>query len=484
MKTRISLTNEKISKIRSDWELVLLKKGQLKHDFVKETKILEAIGFKGAPEEVLELAEKKKIYVGVGGFGLEELSSAIAGAVRILKKRQAKSAKIALYFEKNQEETGLKAAAYGAILGSYSFDFYKSKKDKPTDLKLFVSTQNYYQRKIDLASAKKILKEAEIVAQAVNFTRQAVNLTPTDLNPVEFSKMARSLARQNKLEIKVYGEDYIKKNRMGAFWAVSRASIYPPQLIRLRYRGKSPRAKVCLVGKGLTYDTGGLSLKTGEGMYTMKMDMGGAAAILGAIKAVSELRLNLEVEAILGVCENAIGKDAYKPDDVLTAMNGKTIEVKNTDAEGRLVLADCLCLAQKQAPDYILDIATLTGASIVGLGEYTFGVMGYSQELKDSVRQASAWAGEFSADLPFNRFLEKLLNSEVADISNLGAGKYGGAITAALFLGYFVEEKYRDRWVHLDIAGPAYKEKPWGLNPFGASGSGVRTIVEWLKTLA
>jgi leucyl aminopeptidase len=238
------------------------------------------------------------------------------------------------------------------------------------------------------------------------------------------------------------------------------------------------------VGKGLTYDSGGLSLKPSDYMVTMKSDKSGACAVLGILKAVSELGLPIEVHGIIGATENMIGGNAYKPDDILKAKNGTTIEVRNTDAEGRLVLADCLCYAQEKiAPDYLLDYATLTGACVVALGEYTTGVMGHDRALKHSFSKAAANAGELTATLPFNRYLKKLLKSEVADICNISASRYGGAITAALFLDRFIEEPYKERWLHLDIAGPAYVEKAWGYNPAGASGAGVRMSVKWFEQL-
>jgi leucyl aminopeptidase len=219
-------------------------------------------------------------------------------------------------------------------------------------------------------------------------------------------------------------------------------------------------------------------------MVTMKADKSGASAVLGIIQAVAALGMDIEVHAVAGAAENMIGGNAYKPDDILTSKSGKTIEVRNTDAEGRLVLADCLTFVQQEIkPDYIIDMATLTGACVVAVGEYTTGVMGFNDALKESMLEAAKKGGELAAPLQFNKYLKKLLKSEIADISNISSSRYGGAITAALFLSEFIEEAYRDKWLHLDIAGPAYVEKAWGCNPHGASGAGVRMVVEWLKAL-
>ena len=216
----------------------------------------------------------------------------------------------------------------------------------------------------------------------------------------------------------------------------------------------------------------------------MKMDKSGACAVLGIMKAVSELQLEVEVHGILGAVENMIGGDAYKPDDVLRAKNGKTIEVRNTDAEGRLVLADCLCYVQEHIKsDYIFDYATLTGACVVALGQHTTGLMGHSTKLKHSLSRSASNTGELVGTLPFNRYLKKQLKSDIADISNVSNKPYGGAITAAQFLDFFIEDDNKDKWMHFDIAGPAYNESPWGYNPYGGTGAGVRMSVDWLASL-
>ncbi len=486
---KIKLIDKKLKDIKSDLEIVFVVNKNLKHKFVQDLKLFGDLNFKGKDEEVLFLPEKKIIYIGVENLEHENLRVASALVIRHVLKLKIKQVKIGLYFEKKSEE-GIKALVEGFLLGAYSFQKYKSKVEKQNLKEIFISSENYkvprgYEnKKIDIKNLKKVLDESVVISENVNFVRDIVNEAPSDLTPLEFSRIAKAEAKKNNLQIKVYGEKELKKLGMNAFLAVNRASTYPPQLIHLSYKPKNAKKKIVLVGKGLTYDTGGLSLKLGEGMLTMKMDMGGAGAVLGTILAVSQLKLNLEVHAILGVTENAIGQDAYKPDDILKAMNGKTIEVRNTDAEGRLVLADCLVYAQKEKPDYILDLATLTGASLVALGEYTSAVMGYDQKLNESIIKASFKSGEFMDVLPFNKYLAKLLKSEIADISNISSSKYGGAITAGIFLGEFIEDKNRNKWIHIDIAGPAYKEKVWGENPHGASGAGVRTIVEWLRTLS
>lgn len=266
--------------------------------------------------------------------------------------------------------------------------------------------------------------------------------------------------------------------------AVGRASCHGTKLLHLAYKPKNPKKIISLVGKGLTYDSGGLSLKPATSMVTMKMDKAGACAVLGIIKAVSELKLDIEVHAFVGAVENMIGGNAYKPDDVLKSRKGDTIEVRNTDAEGRLVLADVLDYAQEKVEaDYLFDFATLTGACMVALGQYTTGVMGHSNRLRHDISKVSSRAGELTASLPFNKYLKKQLKSEIADICNISNKPYGGAITAGLFLDNFIKEENKDKWLHFDIAGSAYTESPWDVNVYGGTGAGVRFMSEFLKSI-
>ncbi len=247
---------------------------------------------------------------------------------------------------------------------------------------------------------------------------------------------------------------------------------------------QTPR-KIAFIGKGLTYDSGGLSLKPSNFMLTMKSDKSGAAAVLALVRAAAELKLPFEVHAVLGCAENMIGGNAYKPDDVLISKSGTTIEVRNTDAEGRLVLCDCLTYAQEKiAPDVMIDFATLTGACVVGLGEFTSGVMGNNFELQAQFKRLGERSGELLTILEFNDFLRDLIKSKVADVSNSASSRYGGALTAGLFLDAFVKDEFKDKWLHVDIAGPAYLEKPWGEFEPGASGAGVRAGLYYLMALA
>ncbi|MDX4048294.1 leucyl aminopeptidase [Aliarcobacter skirrowii] len=458
-----------------DLEIILvdnLKKIKSKED--KE--LLEKLNFKVKDESVVLLAEKRKIYVGFEDYSYDSLAIAISGAIKKFNFTKFKSAKLLL----NKElEDNFKALVEGSILGSYSFNHYKSEKDDKKQELYFV-----VEKKCENLSD--ILKESQIIANAVNKARDIVNTAPADFTPKSFVKEAEIIAKEFELEYEVLGEKDLEKQKMMSMHSVGRASVHESQLIHLKYRPKKAKRKIVLVGKGLTYDSGGLSLKPADFMVTMKADKSGAVAVLNTIKVIAELKLNIEVHAIIGAVENMIGGNAYKPDDILRAKNGKTIEVRNTDAEGRLVLADCLCYAQDEIKDfdYIFDFATLTGACVVGLGEYTTGIMGNSEELKQKALEASLNSGEYATKLDFNRYLKKCIKSEIADVCNISNTRYGGAITAGMFLDNFIYEENKNRWVHFDIAGPAFVEKAWGYNPYGASGTGVRMAVEFIKNLA
>jgi leucyl aminopeptidase len=379
----------------------------------------------------------------------------------------------------------LRGMVEGFILGAYSFDRYKSEKSKLLIEDITISLEDYSEYQLNIDSCKLAMNNGEIVANATNFTRDIVNTTPDDCYPKVMAEIAKDMAEENGLECIIVKPKELKKEKMEALLAVARASRHKPRVIHLAHKPENPKAVVTLVGKGLTYDSGGLSLKPSDFMVTMKSDKSGGSAVIGVMKAISEMNLPIEVHGFIGAVENMIGGDAYKPDDVLVAKNGKTIEVRNTDAEGRLVLADTLCYAQQEVKaDYIFDMATLTGASVVGVGHYTSSIMGNNSEVKEKVLKYATIAGEFATKLDFNRYLKKSIKSEIADICNISSTRYGGAITAGLFLENFIDKDHKDKWVHIDIAGPAFVEHPWGENPHGASGAGVRMITRLIESLA
>ena len=445
--------------------------------------ILGELGFKATQDEICYISEFKTLYVGVEANEHDLFRCAAAMAIKTLNKFNYKSIKLAQY-DVNNTEGVFTALVEGFILGAYSFDVYKSEKSETSLSEIIFSSKTLEEDASDMSMLETTLNRAKITADATNFARTLVNTTPEDIFPIKLTHISTDLATENDLTCKVLGEHELAEENMNAMLSVGRASCHDSQLIHLTYKPKDPVAIVTLVGKGLTYDSGGLSLKPATSMVSMKMDKSGACAVLGIMKAVSELKLPVEVHGIIGAVENMIGGDAYKPDDVLTAKNGKTIEVRNTDAEGRLVLADCLGYAQEKVKaDYIFDYATLTGACVVALGQHTTGIMGHSTKLKHSVSRSAVQTGELVGSLPFNRYLKKQIKSEIADISNISNKPYGGAITAGLFLDNFIDDENKDKWVHFDIAGPSYADASWGYNPYGGSGAGVRLTVDWLSNL-
>lgn len=470
--------------ISGDVEVIIIVGKDTKHRFVQDKKLLKKAGFDASQDETCLLVGKNRLYVGAESLTSAAIRTAAASAIRALKGTKYKSIKVATYTNEGCTYT-LRAMIEGFILGDYSFETYKSKKKKSTIKHITVSLEEYSELNIDIEKASVAIHKAQITADATNFTRDIVNTTPDDCYPEVMANIAEGMADDTGLVCNVLKPKALRKEKMETLLAVARASRHTPRVIHLTHKPKNPKCVVTLVGKGLTYDSGGLSLKPADFMVTMKSDKSGGSAVIGIMKAVAEMNLPVEVHGFVGAVENMIGGDAYKPDDVLVAKNGKTIEVRNTDAEGRLVLADTLCYAQQEVKaDYLFDLATLTGACVVGVGNYTSGVMGNSDELKSLVVKEAKSAGELATALDFNPYLKKTIKSEVADICNISNTRYGGAITAGQFLSEFIDEDHKEKWAHIDIAGPAFVEHVWGENPFGASGAGVRMMVKFIEKLS
>ncbi|HEX7168629.1 MAG TPA: leucyl aminopeptidase [Acidimicrobiales bacterium] len=365
------------------------------------------------------------------------------------------------------------AIAEGAALASYRFGTYKS-DPKPCAVESFTLVTRAG------AAAQRGLDRGAAVASAVALARDLVNEPPGAMTPRRMEEVARSVAEANGLDVDVWDEERVASEGLGGLGGVAAGSDEPPRLIRLTYAPSGARGTVFLVGKGITFDSGGLSIKTGEGMMTMKCDMAGAAAVIGAMAAVAAVAPKVRVVGLAGCTENLPSGKATKPGDVLRIRNGKTVEVLNTDAEGRLVLADALSLAAEEKPDAIVDLATLTGAMTVALGNDVAGLFANDDDLADQVAAAAERAGEPLWRMPLVKQYRKHIDSEVADIKNIGAsGGKGGSITAALFLQEFVDGI---PWVHLDIAGPAFRGDEDSYLPKGGTGYGVRTLLELVST--
>ena len=365
------------------------------------------------------------------------------------------------------ERVSSRSAAEGAILGCYSFDKYLSQEEDEK----FISPEIFYIADAD----SKGLAEGIILSEAQCYTRDIANEPGNVVTPEVLAEKAVSLAKDFDLKCEIWNEEKILKEKMGAFYAVAKGSANPPRFIVLTWSPKGEcRGHIALVGKGLTFDSGGLSIKPADYMTTMKGDKSGACAVLGAVRAVAQLELPWKVTAIIAAAENMPGGNAYRPDDILRARNGKTIEVNNTDAEGRLTLADALSFASELKPDKIIDIATLTGACAVALGTNTGGLFTNNDAFGEEVLRAAEITGERLWKLPMDdQTLRKAIKSPVADLVNSG-GRYGGAITAAMFLEAFVDKDIP--WVHLDIAAADFIKEERCYYVKGASGFGTRTL--------
>ncbi|MGH9102956.1 MAG: leucyl aminopeptidase [Acidimicrobiales bacterium] len=371
--------------------------------------------------------------------------------------------------------TAGQALAEGAALAAYSFDRYRSEARSRAPRSITVVGPHSEELGRGLA-------RGTLVAEAVCIARDLVNEPAGAMTPTRFGERAAELCVPAGVEVSIWDEDRVRQERLGGLLGVARGSREPPRLVRLSYSPPGSRRDaptVALVGKGITFDSGGLSLKSAEGMSTMKTDMSGAAAVLGAMSVLRRLEVGVKVEAYLPLTENMPGGAATKPGDVLRIRNGKTIEVLNTDAEGRLVLADGLSLAEEGEPAAIIDLATLTGACVVALGRQIAGLMGNSQALIDQVSAASARAGERTWQLPLPEEYREHIESEVADMKNTGAPGQAGALSAGLLLAQFVDHT---AWAHLDIAGPARSYEDKGYLRKGATGFGVRTLIELLSS--
>jgi leucyl aminopeptidase len=428
-----------------------------------------------------EVAAKRVLVVGLGKQEeavLETVRQAGAVTVNVAKEVGAKSIISELHSpgECKASECA-QAMTEGARLADYAYTKYKKASHKSP--KLFAIAQNDGSI---LRSMEKGIELGDLMAGGTVFARDLVNTPAHDMHPEILVEVAKSIAKgTSSIRVRVFDEAALKRMGAGGLIGVSQGSDHPPYLVHLTYKPKKKTKKsIALVGKAVTFDSGGLSLKPADYMTTMKCDMAGAGAVLGAFCVIDKLSPDVEVHGIFGAVENMPSGGAIRPGDVLTAMNKKTMEVLNTDAEGRLTLADTLTYATKLKPTCIVDLATLTGACVVALGEEITGLMSNDDKVAARVLEAAQTAGEKMWRLPLEKNYKKVIKSQVADLQNVG-NKWGGALTAGLFLEEFVD---KTPWVHLDIAGPAFAERE--IDPYthkGATGHGVRTLLALLRSL-
>ena len=452
-------------------------------------KLAEAEKFLGKKGQTLSLTtlgrlpSARVVLLGLGpkaDLAVNDLRSAAGRAMKLANGFGGQSLAFVLpsaLASSSQAVAATQAAAEGALLGAYRFDKYLA-EDKRTIPTVMAVTLVGAEAASDLLSSA--LQRAQNTARAVGQARDLVNEPAMAMTPSLLAAVAENLAKEAGLEVTVLGLPECQKENMGLFLAVARGSVEPPRFIHLVHRPPNPVKRVVLVGKGVTFDSGGLSLKPNDGMLDMKVDMAGSAAVICAMAAIAAEKLPIEVHALAACTENMPSGSAYRLGDVLRSKAGKTVEINNTDAEGRLTLADAITYGLALKPDQIFDFATLTGACVVALGPHIAGVMSNNKALADAWLDAAKEAGEEMWQLPLPERLQDMLRSEVADMRNTGE-RWGGALTAGLFLKAFVGET---PWVHVDIAGPATSDKDSGHNIKGGTGFAVATILTYLRRLA
>ncbi|MFE0185698.1 leucyl aminopeptidase [Streptomyces olivaceus] len=448
--------------------------------------VLETLGASGAEGEVTKLPApsgfKAPVVVAVGlgaepgkgaGYDAEVLRRAAGVAARALAG--AKKAAFALPLA---EAADAGVVGEGVLLGAYSFDAYKeSGRDAGAKGggKAPLAEAALLGAKPRDKAYKAAVERAAAVAEELNRARDLVNTPPNDLNPEAFAAVAQAAAKEHGIKVQVLDEKALTKGGYGGILGVGAGSASGPRLVKLSYTSPKAKKSLAFVGKGITYDSGGISLKPAGHNETMKCDMAGAAAVFAAVVAAARLGLEANVTGWLALAENMPSGSATRPGDVLRMYSGKTVEVLNTDAEGRLVLADALWAASQEKPDAIIDVATLTGAMMLALGSRTYAVMANDDAFRSAVHEAAAEVGEPAWPMPLPEHLRKGMDSPTADIANMGE-RMGGGLVAGLFLREFVGEGIT--WAHLDIAGPAFNEGgPFGYTPKGGTGTAVRTLV-------
>ena len=444
--------------------------------------MLASLGFEAKPGQVASLPSAHVIrspvvvVVGLGDEGsLDHESLRRAAAIGVKAVTNAVSVALAL---PTDGAADVRAVGEGALLGLYAFDRYRANPavDRPGDVVLVTEDARH-------KDVKAAVTTAETVARAVNLARDWVNTPSCDLTPQLFAAAITDHKSDAKVAVRVLDDKTLAKQGCGGILGVGRGSDNPPRLVGLEYSPRRPKAHLALVGKGITFDSGGLSLKTGPGMMTMKCDMSGAAAVVAATYAIAELGLPVKVSAYAPLAENMPSGTATRPGDVLTMRSGATVEVHNTDAEGRLVLADALDMATETDADVIVDVATLTGACVVALGTRTAGVLSNDERLHARLPEIAGRAGEPMWSLPIPEEMKtKVTSSQLADLRQHNPEPYGGTLFAAAFLREFVKDR---RWVHIDIAGPAFNDhEAHGYTPKGGTGAAVRTLVRLAQEAA
>lgn len=496
----IAVTNASIVKIPCDTLIINLYK-----DIAKPTKVMTILdsALSGHISKIItgqpncnDYGETNIIYTlgAIGakhiillGMGIKEelttnkIRSLSAIALRAAKKVHSSSVAMIpadLITKKNDLQTAAHASIEGALLGTYQFNYYKTDKFHDSIVDTLLLIENDLK---NVSVLNRCIYTATIISTNVNLTRDLVNHPSQYMTPTKMALCAQEIARESNLKVSILEKEDMEKAKMHALLSVSQGSIQPPKMIILKYNGDiNSKQLIAFVGKGVTFDSGGISIKPSLNMGEMKDDMAGGAAVLGAMAAIGKLKPKINIIGIIPCTENMPSGHAYKPGDVICSMNGKTIEIISTDAEGRLILADAITYANKLGATQIIDIATLTGACVVALGNVTSGLITNNTALCQQVLHAATLAGEKMWELPNFAEYKKEIKSDIADLKNSG-GRMAGAITAGLFIEEFVENT---PWVHIDIAGTANTDKEDGYNLKGATGVGTRTLIQLAQVMS
>lgn len=480
---KIQLTYDRPSQISTDLLVVILDSETNFHDLAGSP-IEETV--RRAARDLDAKRLKTEYFTSLGTHGLagnlvifstslspaynvwENLKTFVARSIRLARNHGL--SRVALLLNTDEAAPFVGKAVEGALLGSYSFDRYKKEKAEFDKIQLqIVALKAHDQRN------RHYIERYTVVSEAINEARDMINEPGSVATPEYLAEAARKIAKDANLDVKIWDENKLEKEGYSGLLQVGRGSAHPPRLIRLSYRAKKTKGHLAFVGKGVTFDTGGISLKPADKMFEMKGDMSGGAAVLYALKAIGTLKPDVNVTGIVPAAENFPDANAQRPGDIFYAKNGKSIMVDNTDAEGRLILTDGLYLAGEEKATHILDIATLTGACVRALGLSVAGVMGNNKQLIDAVIRSGQNQGESLWELPLPEEYKELLKTPYADLNNIG-GPIAGALTAGLFLQEFVPEG--TPWAHLDIAGPFIREKDWKYYEAGAIGFGAKTLVD------
>ena len=462
---KIKFIDKQTKEIKSDLEIILLRK----HKYLKVNNMF---------------IKQNKLYVKIANFKHYTITETLTNTIQYINKvNKYKSVKISLYGTSDKK---LQALIDGLLLGSYYFNKYQSETKKLKLKNIFISNENYKKSKFNINQIKSKINNYITINININLTRDMINSVAQDTTPIKISNWIQEEVENTDIKCIIKDDSYIKKE-LPAFYDISKGSINKPRLVHLKYNENKGYKKIVLIGKGVTFDTGGISLKPSNYMYDMRLDKAGAVTIFGIIKTINDLKLPIEVHAILGFSENMISNNAYKPGDVIKTRNNKTIEIMNTDAEGRILLADLFEYTQDKIKkiDYIFDYATLTGSVESAIGKYSAGLIGHNNKLKAQMIKVSKDVDEWYVDLPFNRyFFDNGYKSNIADFTNIPTSSIGGGtIMGGIFIDNFIKNKYKKKWLHIDIASVTFITSNWKYHQYGATGFGIKSSIRLIERL-